>query len=187
MRNIHERRLLIDFGIITLSVAVAVALVTSSALDNLFGALANHYIIAAFVAGLFFTSSFTTAPAIVILAKLSVAFPPFHIALVGALGALVGDSILFTFIRDYIAEDLSYVIAKSRIRRITHLLHYHSVRWLLAFVGALIIASPLPDELGLTLMGVSKISKAKFFALSYSFNFIGIILIAFVARSAVGI
>ena len=51
------------------------------------------------------------------------------------------------------------------------------------FVGGLIIASPLPDELGISLFGFSKIKMSWFIPLSFIFNFIGIVLIGVVAQA----
>src|SRR6185369_12848246 len=106
-------------------------------IDSLFSLVAGHYLIAAFIAGLFFTSSFTTAPAIVILSKLCVAFPPLDIALVGAIGALLGDLLIFSCIKDHLTQDLSYILSKSKMRKVAHALRYHFVRWLMTAVGAL--------------------------------------------------
>jgi hypothetical protein len=56
-------------------------------------------------------------------------------------------------------------------------------RWLSLFVGGLIMASPLPDEVGISLMGMSKIKVPWFVTLSFVFNFIGIVLIGLAARA----
>src|SRR3989344_5750951 len=44
-------------------------------------------------------------------------------------------------------------------------------------VGAILIASPLPDEIGVSLMGLSKISTIRFVILSFVLNATGIFLI----------
>jgi hypothetical protein len=49
-------------------------------------------------------------------------------------------------------------------------------------VGAIIIASPLPDELGLALLGVSTLSRPQFFLLSFAMNSLGIFIILLVAQ-----
>jgi len=41
-------------------------------------------------------------------------------------------------------------------------------------VGALIIISPLPDELGVSLMGISKLKWYRFLLLSFTLNTLGI-------------
>ncbi|HEU0080836.1 MAG TPA: hypothetical protein VFQ72_02335 [Candidatus Paceibacterota bacterium] len=187
MSKARRRRIAVDGAIILASVVAAVALARSPLVDALFAAVSGQYILAALVAGALFTSSFTTAPAIVFLSKLLVAFPPLHIAAAAAVGALAGDLVLFLFVKSHVAEDISYLLSRSNSRRALRALRLHSVRWLMTAVGALVIASPLPDELGLALMGVSKISTWKFCLLSLTFNFLGVLLIAFVARSAVGL
>ena len=56
-------------------------------------------------------------------------------------------------------------------------------RWLIAFLGALIIASPLPDELGLTMMGFSKIKTSLFIPISFLLNSLGILIIGLIAKA----
>ncbi len=176
-------RIMRDIGVVVISVIVALLLVRSGIIDDFLAHVDGYYIVGAFVAGLFFTSAFTTAPAIVVLAKLSLAFPPVVIALVGALGSVIGDLVIFSFVKGHISNDISYLLAHAKSRRIRHIFRYRFVRWSLALVGALIIASPLPDEIGLALMGLSKISTRRFMLISYTFNAIGIFLIYLVARS----
>ena len=57
------------------------------------------------------------------------------------------------------------------------------LRGLLFLLGGLIIASPLPDELGISLFGFSKAKTSWFVPLSFTFNFIGIVLIGLVAQA----
>ena len=48
---------------------------------------------------------------------------------------------------------------------------------MLPIIGAIIIASPFPDEIGVSLMGLSKLSTPKFIFISYILNSIGLFLI----------
>jgi hypothetical protein len=48
-------------------------------------------------------------------------------------------------------------------------------------LGAFIIASPLPDELGLTLMGMSKVRLAVLVPVSFVMNAVGIYLLVWFA------
>ena len=48
---------------------------------------------------------------------------------------------------------------------------------MLPVIGAIIIASPLPDELGVSLMGMSQMKASRFILLSYILNSIGIFLV----------
>ncbi len=183
MDSQRKRRLLIDLSIIAFSIFIAGILTQSNLVDTLLSANENLYVLKSFIAGLFFTSVFTTAPAVVALAKLGTVYSPFTVALIGGLGALIGDFIIFNFIKGHISEDISFLLSRTKSRRLTHLFHYRFMRWSLAFVGALIIASPLPDELGLTLMGLSRMSTLRFILISFTFNTLGILAISFIARS----
>ncbi len=176
-------RLACDGVIVVVSILVAWTIAQNSFIDRLIFSLDGFYVLNSFVVGLFFTSVFTTAPAMVFIVKLAHIYPPHILALVGGLGALIGDLIIFNFIKGHIAEDVSYLFSKAKSRRMRHLFEYRFVRWSMAFLGALIIASPLPDELGLTLMGLSRISLLRFALISYTFNTIGIFVIASIARA----
>lgn len=183
MDSSMKKRLLIDLSIIAISIFVAGIFTQSDIIDKILTANENLYILKTFIAGLFFTSVFTTAPAVIALAKLGTLYSPFVVAIVGGLGALIGDYIIFNFIKGHISEDISFLLSRAKSRRIRHLFHFRFMRWSLAFIGALIIASPLPDELGLTLMGLSRMSTARFILISFTFNALGILAISFIARS----
>ncbi|MBI5134403.1 MAG: hypothetical protein HZA81_03420 [Candidatus Taylorbacteria bacterium] len=179
----HNRRLLLDGIVVAVSIAVAIAIAKSPYIDLLVSWTDGYYVLTAFVAGLFFTSAFTTAPAIAVLAKLSLAYPPGAVAIIGGIGALLGDLLIFAFIKGHIREDVRYFLAKAKTKRIRHILEHRFARWSLAFVGAIIIASPLPDELGLAMMGLSDVRTSRFVPISLAFNTLGILLIAFIAHS----
>ena len=44
-------------------------------------------------------------------------------------------------------------------------------------IGAIIIASPFPDEIGVSLMGISKMKTYQFILISFLLNAIGIFLV----------
>lgn len=175
-----------DVGIIALSVVLAVILVRTDALVGILTRTEELEFWGSFITGIFFTSIFTTAPAIVTLGEIAQEYPIFLTALAGASGAVVGDLIIFRFVKERFSEHLMAVFGtQGGRRRIAHLLKVRSFRWLTFLVGGLIIASPLPDELGVALLGFSKMKISGFIALSFIFNFIGILLIGIAARSLV--
>jgi uncharacterized membrane protein YdjX (TVP38/TMEM64 family) len=185
MVNSHRKRLAQDVWIIVFSIIIAVIFAKSSLLDSLLGSIQNFYILGSFIAGLFFTSIFTTAPAIIVLGTFGAAFNPLIVAIVGGFGALIGDFVIFNFMKGHISEDVNYLLSQTRSKRLRDIFKHRFVRWSLAFVGALIIASPLPDELGLALMGMSKLSTTKFALISFTFNALGILVISYVARGMI--
>lgn len=171
-----------DFGIVGLSIIVAVVLARSDAMQEILHATADIKALASFLAGMFFTSVFTTAPATVALGELSFSYSPFLVAFWGALGALLGDFILFTFVRDHLTEDIKYVLGRSGWHRWGWVFRWPLVRRLMPFIGGLIIASPLPDELGMILLGFSKTKDQYVVPISLVFNFLGILAVTLVAR-----
>ncbi len=135
-------------------------------------------ILTSFIAGLFFTSAFTITPAGVVLAELMQSFPAVEVAFFGSIGALIGDLIIFTFIRDSLSDDLTYLLRIAGPKRFIHLFKFPFIRFITPLIGALLIASPLPDELGLAMMGFSKTRTSILVPICFGMNFLGIILIA---------
>lgn len=135
------------------------------------------------VAGVFFTSVFTTAPAVVVLGELGKETAPWIVALFGAVGAATGDYLLFLVVRKGLSGDVEYVLKHAGFRRLRHVFSTRLSHRLLPIMGALVLASPLPDELGLALLGLAKIPRESFLIISFAMNFLGILTIVLVARS----
>lgn len=173
-----------DLLIIAFSVGVSVFLLKTDILVTILTSTKEIEFLGSFIAGLFFTSVFTTAPAIVALGSIAHANSLLPIVIFGALGATIGDLIIFRFIRDEFSEHLLELAQhKSSLRRMHALLKMRIFRWMSFFVGGLIIASPFPDELGIGLWGFSKMKTRWFIPLSFVFNGIGILAIGLIARA----
>ena len=181
----HENNFLLqDMALIVLSIIIAVTLVKTGVLIKVLASTQELELLGSFVAGIFFTSVFTIAPAIVTLGEIARANSILPTAILGAMGAVVGDLIIFRFIRDRFSEHLMELIKhQSMGKRIKVLFKLKLFRWLTFLVGGLIIASPFPDELGISLLGFSKMRTSWFIPLSFVFNFIGILLVGLVARA----
>lgn len=171
-----------DILFIGLGIALAIALSKSGIIDGLLSFVHEYYVVASFIAGVFFTSAFTLAPSSVALARIAEHAPLPQVAFWGGLGAMFGDLILFFFIRDRFAEDLKGAFKKATLRKFMHTFHFGFLKWLAPILGALIIASPLPDEFGISLLGMSKIRTAVLVPVSFVMNVLGIyLLVAFAA------
>src|SRR3989338_6991323 len=160
----HKKNFLLqDFVIIVISVLVAVTLIKTEVLVRLLISTKELEILGSFIAGMFFTSIFTTAPAIVALGEIANANSVLITALFGGVGALVGDLIIFKFIKDRLSEHLLELIKhQSGGKRLRVLFKLKYFRWLTFLAGGFIIASPLPDELGISLLGFSKMRTSLF-------------------------
>jgi hypothetical protein len=174
-----------DLFIIIISVFVAILMINIGFVDWML-AVFQSPLLASFVAGIFFTSLLTISPASIVLAELGSRAAPLEIAFFGALGAMVGDMMLFYFVKDKISADISELIKKGIRHYHLDELHSRYVRWILPTIGAFIIASPLPDELGIMLMGAAKIKPRYIIPVSFVMNFIGVLLVLAVAEIAIG-
>ena len=127
-----------------------------------------------FIAGLLYVSTTTAALGILILADLSKRLSPIEIALLAGLGGAVADFGLFKFFRDDLLKELTPIYNKLGGKHLTRLMYHKSFRWSLPIIGAIIIASPLPDEIGISLMGITKIKSYQFFLLSFVLDVTGL-------------
>jgi len=168
-----RKELIKDFVFVLLGAVIAITLSRLGVVDYIVNIIGNE-IVVSFLAGIFFTSVFTIAPSAIALVSIS-GVSNFTIALWGALGALCGDLILFYFIRDRFVDDLVASIKPSVMKKIMHSFHLGFMKWVSPLLGALIIASPLPDELALTLLGLSKTRVAVLIPISFIMNFLGIL------------
>lgn len=137
----------------------------------------------AFVAGIFFVSTFTVAPASIILFHLAQDFDPILIALSAGLGGVVGDVLIFRFLKDGVFEEIAPVVRRFGGSYLRALLRTKYFVWLAPVIGAIIIASPLPDELGIGLMGLSKIRTWQFALLAFILDSAGIFIIVTLAAA----
>lgn len=169
--NKAKRDLIRDIVFIVIGALVAFSLAKLGFIDWIVN-LVGNVVVSSFLAGIFFTSVFTIAPSAVALSHIQGSI--YLISFWGALGALCGDLILFYFIRDRFTDHLLHSLRPSFIKHLINSFHLGFMKWLSPVVGALIIASPLPDELGLTLLGISKTKVSILIPISFAMNFIGI-------------
>lgn len=172
-----------DLAIIVFSLVIAVLLVKTGVLSSLIGSTKNISFFGSFFAGIFFTSIFTTIPATVVLGEISQTNPLLLTAVLGGAGATLGDLLIFRFVKDRLAEDVAHLLRSHTPKRLFHVFRLKFFKWFIAFLGALVIASPLPDELGLAMMGFSKVKTSVFIPLSFVCNTLGILVIGLVARA----
>lgn len=151
--------------------------------NNAINKVGNFGYFDALITGIFFVSIFTVAPAVAVLYHLAQILNPWGIAIMAGLGAMIGDYIIFRFIRDRIFDELKPLFNKFGGALIKKLFFTPYFSWLLPILGAAVIASPIPDEVGVSMMGASKIKGWQFILITFALNAIGIFLIVTLARS----
>lgn len=178
--GIFRNRLMRDALIILMSILIAITLSKSGFLSEFFLVNAESRIVGSFFAGVFFTSFFTSPLAFATFATLAPSMNVLLMALIGGMGAVLGDLVIFGLLRYAFRQDIEHVMSVPRYKRFFAIFHRRMFRWVLPFIGAIFIASPLPNEVGLGLMGVSRMSVRNLIAISFSMNTIGILLIGLI-------
>jgi hypothetical protein len=181
-----QRHLRDDFILILISLAIAFFIGKSGIAHALVASLIEFKLLGIFVAGMFFTSIFTTAPAIVLLGQFAETTSLAILVPMGGLGAMVGDFVIFSFVRDRMVQDVKYLLSFSKGVRFFKIFNTKLFRFFVPSFGALIIASPLPDELGIAMLGLSKVKTKSFFTISFIFNCLGILVIGWIAKEIIG-
>ncbi|MDA1169365.1 MAG: hypothetical protein O3A36_03435 [bacterium] len=139
--------------------------------------------IGALFAGMLFVSSFTAIIGTFFIAALAEAMPLWQLVLIGGLGASLIDVLLFHLVRHTVFEEMKPLMYKWRRRHFMRVLHSKYISWTVPLLGALIIISPLPDEIGVSMLGISNLNTRKFAVLSFALNCFGVFLVAVTARA----
>ncbi len=186
--NQHIKQILQDLMFLTLSIFLSFFALENGLITKFVLSIGDLHWIGVIFAGMFFTSVFTTAPAILVLGELSHTTSLPILVILGGLGAVLGDYVIFRFIKDRVSEDFSYIFLLNKKRyKFFAIFKIGLFKYFVPFLGALIIASPLPDELGVTMLGLSNLNDKTFFLVSFFSNSFGILIIALFTKFAIGV
>jgi len=172
-----------DMAIVILSILIAVILAKTGVLESLITSTKEVRFIGSFIAGILFVFIFTAAPATVVLGEIAQSNSVITVALIGGLGALMGDILIFRFVKDKLSKDMSDLIKTSKSERLASMVKMRGLRWVGPLIGALIIALPLPDEIGIAMLGLSKMGNSLFIPLSFVLNSAGILTIGLISKA----
>lgn len=139
--------------------------------------------IGAFFVGILFVSVFTIAPASVVLFYLAETLNPFGVAIAAGAGGVVGDYLILKYLKDRVFEELKPVFLNHGGRPLRKLFKTPYFIWAVPILGSILILSPIPDEVGIGLMGFSKIKTWQLLALLFLLDVVGIFFIVILARS----
>jgi hypothetical protein len=139
----------------------------------------------AFVAGIMFAYSFTAGFATAIFLVLGGENNFWLTGLIGGLGALTGDFIIFKMMRGAFKDELKKMGQEKIFQIFANNKKVATLtrKYILPIVGALVIASPLPDEIGVTMLASDRLINSRIFSiLSYALNTAGIFVILFIGK-----
>jgi len=158
-------------------IAITAILIATGKLHEIIIISGNFGVIGILISGVLFGYWFTAVPATASLIYFTETYNPIIVALIGATGTMVGDLILFNFFKNQLPDEIEGMFHKSKIKKLRKTKFY----WLVPAIAGFIIASPLPDEIGVSLLAVYKFNTNKFMLLSFILNFIGILIITGIA------
>lgn len=178
----HELHIIKNVIYAGLGIASAVVLAKLGVFESILQYSKNVALVGSVAVGFFFPSILTIAPSVAALTEIASAVPIVLVAFLASIGATFGDIVLFFFLRDKLDNNFLELFKKPKIKRWVHIVHLETFRWTLPFLGAILLASPLPDEIGLSILGFSRIRFLTFVFLSYAMNFINILILVSAVR-----
>lgn len=169
--------ILFKTAIFILSLSLAWFLVKSGYFQNWVATVLPHMFVAEFIAGMFYTSFLTSPISVAMLLVIASSGNPLIIALFGGLGAAAGDLLIIRLFRDNYKKQVDGFSRQLQLEKVNKFLKKYQLEFLIPLIGAIIIASPFPDEIGLLMLGISKLEYKQIALVSFILNSAGILLI----------
>lgn len=120
------------------------------------------------MAGFLYAYAFTAAPAAAILLILAKEQNLFFAEFVAGFGALLGDLIIFHFLRHGFSDEVQKLSQEKVVKSAQKIVPGPIQKHLLASLAGFLIASPLPTEIGVTLLASTKnVTPRKFSIIAY--------------------
>lgn len=181
--KIRRKKILRDGTLIAFSILIAVLIHQSDYLENFLKlSSGTSFVLGAFLAGIFFASTFTVAISASFFLTFAQTHNPLVIAAIGGFGAFLGDSFIFKFLRDDLIADFEYLEKYFPQKTARRILHSKLIFWFAPIVAAFMIASPLPDEIGLLMLAGIRMHYKHFFIISFFLNTLGILILSLFGR-----
>lgn len=165
-----------------IAVVLAYALFRTEAVQSFFHGLQEFGYASCFFGGMLFAFGFGAPFGVAILVTIAKDVNVLLGALLGGLGALLSDYLLFKFIRLTFVDEIdrfknSKAFGLFRgllVRRVPPKVSFY----LSLGLAGLVIASPLPDEFGVALLaGITTVRERVFAVISFSLNTFGILAV----------
>lgn len=190
--------------ILLTSITGAYYLVTTPFLATILLTTSEAEYLSAFVTGLFYSYGATTPLAIASFIILVQTLNPLPIAILGALGAVISDYLIFRFARDGLLPELVAIehklqpeiqVLKNDLHKVEHVLHMDNHHrhhphlnpklrhYLAPLMAGMVLASPLPDEVAASMFGVIHYSTHKFLLYSFGLKFATLLVLGYSVAS----
>lgn len=166
-----------------LALVTFVLLFDTAFLHSIFNFLNDLEYLGGLIAGMLSASLITAAPALVLIIELAQHLDPLALALLVGVGSAIGDMILLLFFEERIFAELAPLGRKLGLNKFFKRSRKRRMSTPLLLTGAFVIMTPLPDEVGLGLLGISHFPKPFLFLLCLALNTLGAALVITAARA----
>lgn len=152
----------------------------------------GHGYVSMFLGGLLFSFGFTSPFALGIFVEMAPEVHPLLAAPIAGAGAFLMDFLIFEVIHfSFFHDELHRLSATRLLSWLASLLHHDRLpnglkKYIFWSFAGLVIASPLPDEIGVTLISsITRIDPREFSILCFFLNTLGVLLILVLSRGLV--
>ena len=164
-----------------LTFVVAYLAVSHSALEPVREFMVGLGYFGTFLAGMMYVYGFTAAPGTAALLLLAKSQNIYLAAIVAGFGAVIGDLVIYKIIKQSFSDELVTFAKEWWVIRIISLIPQQLLKYVLPVLGAIVIASPLPDEIGVMLLAAANnITDRQFTVISFLLNTAGILIVLWI-------
>jgi uncharacterized membrane protein YdjX (TVP38/TMEM64 family) len=167
----NKRKVTFDVVVFIVAVAIAFIIATSETFQAFVLQLVPVFIIAELIAGGLYTSFLTVPISISLFSVMAQESSIWLIVFIGAIGATIGDFIIMNVFH----KTSQRVQIKSQ--KWKHLHKNRTAKAAMTALGLLCLAAPVPDEVAMSILGITRISIKNFILLVYPAKAFGIFLV----------
>ncbi len=155
-------------------------------------ALSSHGYAAIFIAGLMLSFGFTAPFAVGLFLALAQGVNIYYASLIGGFGAFLSDLFIFEFVRFSFHDEIHKFRSTDLYLFFHKLMHHEKMpptlrTYLLWSVAGIVIASPFPDEIGISLLSsVTDLDAKRFAAICLVLNMAGVFVMLAIGKATIG-
>jgi hypothetical protein len=180
---VHRKIKYPKLSLFILSVILVYFLFSSLAYKPLHDALVFMGYFGTFLAGLLYPYALTTAAGTGILLILAKEQNLLLAGAIAGIGALISDIIIFLFVKHSFGDEVQRLSKETVFRTINRWIPDSVRKYLIATLACILIASPLPTEIGIILItSIKNISVKKFIIIIYILHASAIFIILLLGR-----
>lgn len=172
------------FFALVLTIIIAILIFNNEKIMSPENFLVIENYLSSFTLGILYVYGFTAALSTGALLAIAEQQNIFITGIIAGLGALMGDLIIFKFVRGTFNEELKQLGKIRFMKKARKFLKEHAtLNRAVPLIAYIIIASPLPDEIGVSLVAAYKDTNTKAFSiLAFLLNTIGIFTILIIGK-----